>query len=323
MKAVVVLIEELVLNGLSGASQATLERLEQAFQETARAGHLRLGLCLRAAGEEMAAFLKAEDEFSARRLYASLVRAWWLARRPVPAAAAPQLYGQLEVVAVGVSPRLVSGGLVAFDWRLRRLDDGRALLWSCLVPHRWPGDVPLEVMLAVPQKQGFAPASLLERRRLHFQNCTVAAGRLSLGPDSKLRLGEPFQAWSELIGWDKAGWRSQLQAYRPGPSDSELELQAEICLTRYQLHEDRVEADGVSFSLVIPRGPSGQRLRSLYPHLQACDPLLGLIHFHRGRLHLQPISQWTERGPRFLTVDESQVDRKLALKAFSFGKEKR
>src|SRR5436305_13560288 len=71
-------VEDLLLSGLTTASEATRRRLEVSFQEASRMRLLRLGSTLRQANEELGKFVAQKEGFSRRRLCFFLNRAWLL-----------------------------------------------------------------------------------------------------------------------------------------------------------------------------------------------------------------------------------------------------
>ncbi len=73
-------IEELLLSGLTTASDSTRQSLEVAFREASRMRLLRLGSTLRVANEELGRFTANRAEFSRKRLVFFLNRAWLLSR---------------------------------------------------------------------------------------------------------------------------------------------------------------------------------------------------------------------------------------------------
>src|SRR3954447_4833993 len=73
-------VEELLLSGLTTASDSTRQTLSVAMQEAARFRLLRLGSALRASAEELGRFTKQDPAFSRRRLSFFLNRAWLLGR---------------------------------------------------------------------------------------------------------------------------------------------------------------------------------------------------------------------------------------------------
>ena len=73
-------VEELLLGGLTTASESTRQTLDVAMQEAARFRLLRLGSSLRAAAEELGRFHRQDPAFSRRRLTFFLSRSWLLGR---------------------------------------------------------------------------------------------------------------------------------------------------------------------------------------------------------------------------------------------------
>src|SRR5687767_833607 len=73
-------VEELLLAGLTTASDATRQTLAAAMQEAARFRLLRLGSTLRTTTEELTRFTSHDASFSRRRLTFFLSRAWLLSR---------------------------------------------------------------------------------------------------------------------------------------------------------------------------------------------------------------------------------------------------
>ena len=73
-----VAVEDLLLSGLTTASEATRQMLHVAFQEASRLRLLRLGSTLRVANEELGRFTRNEPDFSRKRLAFFLNRTWLL-----------------------------------------------------------------------------------------------------------------------------------------------------------------------------------------------------------------------------------------------------
>ena len=248
-------IEDLLRGGLTTTSQATLQVLESAFQEAARQGRLRLGLAIRGTLEELRRYCEGSPEFSARRLQALQTRAWLLAKKPPEEPGKPDLRSELELVGLGVQLKRLSGDHVAIEWRLRALFDKQPLIWSSVSPHKWKEDVPLEAYLAIPLKQGFAPAVFLEGKVVKLSHCLVNDGRLSLKPESQAHIQEPFREWETLAEKpDRTVW----QNYRPSPLDNETEPQQEVLLedgTYGLLHYHRCQRIFQPLSRLTRTGP--------------------------------------------------------------------
>ena len=61
-------VEDLMLSGLTTASEATRQSLAVAFEEASRLRLLRLGNAIRAANEELGRYTRNDPNFSQRRL---------------------------------------------------------------------------------------------------------------------------------------------------------------------------------------------------------------------------------------------------------------
>jgi hypothetical protein len=129
-------IEELLLTGLTTASDATVQTLNISFQEASRAGLLRLGSTLRVACEELTRYTKEHPDFSAKRFSFFLNRSWLLSKGLSKAIkesdreeferltwnAPVTPVRQLEVVTLGVSKKYVPNAFCAFEFRMRRVE---------------------------------------------------------------------------------------------------------------------------------------------------------------------------------------------------------
>ena len=73
-------VEDLLLTGLTTASETTRQTLQVAFQEASRLKLLRLGSTLRVANEELGRFTRNDADFSGRRFSFFLNRAWMLGK---------------------------------------------------------------------------------------------------------------------------------------------------------------------------------------------------------------------------------------------------
>lgn len=175
-------VEELLLSGLTTASEATRQTLAATMQEAARFRLLRLGSTLRAATEELARFTAHDPLFSRMRLTFFLSRAWLLSRGLAHAlqSADAKEYDRLtwsppmqplpkvKVVCVGVAKKVAARAFVSFEFRFRALADaapvkaGQRLAWSVVFPLKPGLEIPPEGFLHLPQKQKFTPFILLE-----------------------------------------------------------------------------------------------------------------------------------------------------------------
>src|SRR5438067_5834524 len=197
-------VEELLLSGLTTASDATRQTLSAAMQEAARFRLLRLGSTLRTATEELTRFTAHDAAFSRTRLTFFLSRAWLLSRGLAHAlqTADEKEYDRLtwspptqplpkvEVVCVGAAKKVAAGAFVAFEFRFRAVADaapvtaGQRLAWSVVFPLKPGLEIPPEGFLHLPQKQKFTPFILLERKSVMIERANIVSeesgGRLSL-----------------------------------------------------------------------------------------------------------------------------------------------
>src|ERR1043165_5351701 len=166
-------VEDLLLTGLTTASETTRQTLNVAFQEASRLKLLRLGGTLRVANEELGRFTRNDADFSRNRFAFFLNRAWMLGKGMARAlqagddAAFDQLnwlptqvpVKKLDVVTLGVVKKVTTNTVVIFDFRLRLLDavnnmqPGQRLSWSCIFPIKPGTDIPPEGYLHLPQKK--------------------------------------------------------------------------------------------------------------------------------------------------------------------------
>src|SRR4051794_161925 len=73
-------VEDLLLTGLTTASETSRQTLNIAFQEASRLKLQRLGSTLRVANEELGRFTRNDADFSRNRFSFFLNRAWMLGR---------------------------------------------------------------------------------------------------------------------------------------------------------------------------------------------------------------------------------------------------
>jgi hypothetical protein len=265
-------VEELLLTGLTTASEATRQTLGLAMQEASRMQLLRLASTLRIANEELGRFTRNAADFSRKRLMFFLNRAWLLARGLVRAIREGDqaLYDRLlwtppnvpverlEVVTVGVGKKVAAGAFVAFDFRLRtttaakhpagELPAGQRLAWSCIFPVKQGVELPPEGFLHLPQKQKFNASVFLDRKVLVLDKVAVAVddfggGRISLKDESRVAAGEPFTDWSRFAAWQPQSALDRLARHETSPFDLEVEMQEEIVLTDWQVGEPTVREE--------------------------------------------------------------------------------
>jgi hypothetical protein len=350
-------VEELLLSGLTTASEATRQALGVSFQEASRLGLLRLGSTLRAANEELGRFTRNESAFSRKRLSFFLNRAWLLSHGLARAlrendeaefdrltwTPASHPVERLEVVTLGVVKRVSAGTFCAFEFRLRTVSasgdvpEGHRLIWSCVYPLRPDNDIPAEGFLHLPQKQKFNAGLFLEGKTMVLSRAAVAldgfgGGRISLGDASTVTAGEPFTDWQRFQNWDAAAAVERIREHKPGPLDLEVEMQEEIVLDDWQIGEadERAEQQQIvfpiahgttAFDAVVAQGPEGKALHAALRSLRkkkTRPPLFGLLHYEMCRLVLQPLAAFGKNGPEQLMLSEEKIDRADLLKALKF-----
>jgi hypothetical protein len=341
-----VAVENLLLSGLTTASEATRQMLNVAFQEASRLRLLRLGSTLRVANEELGRFTRNEPDFSRKRLAFFLNRTWLLSHGLARAlrekdearlalllrAPASSTVDRLEAVTLGVVKKVIRGAAVTFEFRLRSLPAGQRLVWSCVFPVRPGADIPAEGFLHLPQKQGFKAAGFLAAQVIAIEKAVVAqdasGGRVTLTDASTVTLGGAFTEWHRFRSWDPASALERIRAHSPGPFDLEVEMQEEVVLEDWQLGEAEERADGqvtypiqsgmATFEAMIAPGAEGQALRKALEGLRKKKqrpPLFALMHYERCRLVLQPLSVLGPKGPEHLTISDEKLDRAALLKA--------
>jgi hypothetical protein len=350
-------VEELLLSGLTTASEATRQALGVSFQEASRLSLLRLGSALRAANEELGRFTRNESDFSRRRLSFFLNRAWLLSHGLARAlrdgdeqefdrllwtpATAPA--ERLEVVTLGVAKRVAAGAFCAFEFRLRavraagKIPEGGRLVWSCVFPIKPGLDIPPEGFLHLPHKQKFTANLFLERKTVVIERASVAVddagvGRVSLGEQSAVTAGEPFAEWDCFHAWSPAPALERIRRHEPGPFDVDVELQDEVVLTDWEIGAP-AERDGqhrmaypvtyrdTVFDAVVSQGTEGRTLRAALDGLRKKKrrpPLFGLMHYEGCRLVLQPLALLGKEGPEQLMLSAEKVDRSVLVRALKF-----
>jgi hypothetical protein len=348
-------VEELLLSGLTAASESTRRLLGVSFQEASRMRLLRLGSTLRSANEELGKFTQHKDGFSRKRLCFFLTRAWLLCQGLARAlrhndenqfdrllrTPRGKLVDQIEVVTLSVSRKIVPGAC-AFDFRLRTLTpagpvaaDGR-LGWSCVFPMPAGSDVPPEGFLMMAQKQGFKAEIFLAGKVLTITAATITpddagGGRITLAEQSTVTPGRAFTDWQRFQTWDPAAVVERLRGHQPGPLDLDVELQEEVVLHDWQItqsvEEDAgqqvypINSQGVTFHAVVNAGTENRPLRQVLDEFvkkKSLPPLFALLHYERCRLVLQPLSVFRAAGPDSLTMSKEKVNMAALLKTIKF-----
>ncbi len=349
-------VEELLLSGLTTASEATRQTVAAAMQEAARFRLLRLGSTLRTATEELGRFTAHDETFSRRRLVFFLSRAWLLSRGLSQAleTSDEQAYDRLawvpqtqplarvEAVCIGVLKKVATGAFVAFEFRFRVLNGaaplqaGQSLTWSFVFPIKPGLEIPPEGFLHLPQKQKFLPMVLLEHKSVIVERANVVieatGARLSLTDQSTVTTGDTYNDWGRFLPWSPQTALERLRAHTSGPLDVEAELQEEIVLHDYTigppttgqtsgLIESPITAGPLTLTAIASAQPDGQCLRDHLEKLRqlqsARPPLFGLLHYERCRLVFQPLSAFRPQ-PESLTLSSANINKAALLKALSF-----
>lgn len=349
-------VEELLLSGLTTASESTRKLLDLSFQEASRMRLLRLGATLRTANEELGKFTGQKEGFSRKRLCFFLNRAWLLCKGVARAlhnrdekdfdrllrTPTGQLVESLEVVTLGVARKVVPGAFCAFDFRLRTIgqagpvpENGR-LTWSCVLPVPPGSNIPPEGYLLMSQKQGFKPQAFLEGKVMRLTSTTITpddggGGRITLGEKSTVTAGSAFTDWQRFRHWGPRQALDRLRSYQPGPLDLDVELQEEVVLTGWQVgpgvEEEEgqlvypITAGGVTFRAVVNPGEEGKPLRQALEGLQKqkdLPPLIALMHYERCQLVLQPLAIFGATGMESLTLSKEKVNLAALLRTIKF-----
>ncbi len=349
-------VEELLLSGLTTASDATRQALAAAMQEAARFRLLRLGSTLRTATEELSRFTSQDAAFSRRRLTFFLSRAWLLSRGLAHALESSnekeydrltwsppqQPLPRVELACMGAVKRMASGTFVAFDFRFRAVSatepvqPGQRLSWSAVFPLKPGLDLPAEGFLHLPQKQKFTPFLLLERKTVVIENASLidddAGSRISLTEQSTVTPGKDFEAWEPFLEWSPAPAVERIRKHTTGPLDLDTELQEEIVIREYEIGAPEpgdapgqtvypITAGALTLSALVGAEPEGaalgKNLDDLRKRKKNRPPLYGLMHYERCRLAFQPLTAFRPQ-PDYLTISKENINKAALLKAMSF-----
>jgi hypothetical protein len=336
-------VEELLLSGLTTASEASRQTLHVSFQEASRLGLLRLGSTLRAANEELGRFTRNQPDFSRKRLSFFLNRAWLLSHGLIRALRdnnesefdrllwipASDPVERLEVVTLGVAKRVAAGAYCAFEFRLRTVPpagavpEGKRLTWSCIFPIKQGVEIPPESYLHLPQKQKFKAAVFLEGQTVVIEKAAVAldgfgGGRVSLGDQSTVAAGEAFDDWERFQSWEPSAALDRIRSHRPSPFDLEVEMQEEVVLHDWKIEEPFERDDQgptvfpvvcgeTTFDAVVSRGSEGRALHQAMAKLRK-----------KKQRTLQPLAVFNRDGPEQLMLSDEKIDRAALLKALKF-----
>jgi hypothetical protein len=346
-------VEDLLLGGLTTATEDTKSVLAGAMQEAARVRALRLSATLRQLLDDLGRFSAHDKLLSPRRLTLFLNRSWVLARGLSRALVANDEAGydrlnhtpttqplkRVEVVCLGAVKK-ATAAVAQFEFRCRAVADaapvkaGDPVRWSFTQPVKTK-EFPAEAFLHLPQKQKFPPFCFLARKAVAVEKAVgvrddSGAWRLQLTDDSTVTPGEAFDDWERFVAWTPAVALERIARQTPGPLDLDTELQEEIVLTDYTIEptEDGdepgqtvcpVKAGPVTFRAVLSSQADGKAawkvLEELRKSKKARPPLFGLMHYERCRLVLQPLSTFEADGPNYLTISPEKVDKAALLKA--------
>ncbi|AWM41864.1 hypothetical protein GobsT_70190 [Gemmata obscuriglobus] len=350
-------VEELLLGGLTTASDATRQTLAGAMQEAARMRLLRLGGTLRVATDELGRFTRQEKTFSRRRFTFFLNRAWLLSRGMIHAldASDEKEYDRLtwappsqplpavEVVNLGVVKKVAENAFAMFEFRLRAVADagpikaGQKVSWSTVFPLKKDQDIPPEGFLHLPQKQKFSPFLFLERTSLNVTNAAVSGDevggwKLSLTDQSTVTVGKPFAQWDRYLQWSAPAAAERLAKHAAGPLDLDTELQEEVVIRDYDIGKPgdgdepgqtvyELTAGRLKLHAVVGANPEGKALRAAFEEVRKAKvpnpPLFGVMHYERCRLVLQPLTTFAG-GPDYITISKENVNKAALLKAMNF-----
>ncbi len=346
-------VEELLLGGLTTASDATRQTLTAAMQEAARMRLLRLGAILRVLADDLNRFVTQDPLLSRRRLTLFLNRGWLLARGLSHAlekgdekefdrlnlTPTTQPLTSVELVCLGAVKK-VTASMVQFQFRFRALSAsgpvkaGDAVAWSFNQPVK-NKDFPPEAYLHLAQKQKFTPFSLLERKQVTVSNALVSpddAGnwRVALNDASTVVAGAAFTDWGRFLAWTPDAALERLAKQSPGPLDLDTELQEEVVLHDFAIGAPvegdepgqtvyPITAGTMAFQAIVGAAVEGKALAKCMDELRkpknARPPLFGLMHYERCRLVFQPLATFPASGPEYMTISQEKVDKAALLRA--------
>jgi len=351
-----VAVEDLLITGLTTASQTTVQTLGVTFQESSRMGLLRLGSTLRAVNEEVSRFTKNDPDFSRKRLSFFLNRSWLLAvaikkaieenksdvfeRLMLTPSLTP--VESIEAVTIGVVKRVAST-FCAFDFRMRttadcgHLKNGTSVVWSCVFPRSPGSQIPPEGYLHLPQKQKFKSAIFLEPKKMLIANVNAALDmtgvqRIMLGETSTVTPGDQFSDWDSFIYWDQQAALDRIDNHTHGPFDLEVELQEEVFFKKWTIEETWEKEDGGTVypivtdkfrceATVAKKSETNVLRKEMEGFKDAKRPpgaLFGLMHYEKCKLVLQPLTVFEKKGPKHLMISPDKIDPKALLAALKF-----
>jgi len=349
------LIEQLIETGMSTASRHTAEQFGQAFKQLSSMRLIRLGSNVRFINQEVERYLSQDESFSPRRLTFFINRSWLMCQGLLDAIdrsdealwktlsfnSATETLDQLNVVALGVSKKLVPGVFAAFEFRLRTVDPNhdlasKSLVFSLVFPLRPEQTIHPEAFMEFDQKQKYRPKIFLTHA---IQLSSVALSyetenrvRVSLQPDSKVEGLYPIEKLSDLeqlAQWDSELGGQQLANYQPTPFDLEIDLQTEILLKDWTMGDIRhdagfpdkyvidMSAAGVDYIALVSTSEEGSALLHALKELAKLlsrPPLFALMHYELAKRVLQPLSILKNNKPEHLMLGQDKTDYQTLLK---------
>lgn len=255
-------VEQLLMGGMTTASQATRQKLDVAFREASRRQLSRLAVSLRVVMQEVGHYLAKDSKFSPRRLSMFCNRVWVLARGMATSMTSgnAELFAHLaldrraetvdaiDAVTLGVMKKVLPG-VCAFDFHMRVLDDGvlgRPAVYSLVFPLKKGSKIPPEALLELAQPQKWKPRILLDGTVITFHHPTLVHGTSGLriqtprdNPKSKAEAGRRFDDWEQLPGWDPALALRHVRGHEIDPIEIPNELQELAVFDDWQLSAAR------------------------------------------------------------------------------------
>jgi len=280
-------------------------------------------------------------------------------------------FDRIEVAVLGVVKKVVPRTFVAFDFRLRlvaavhpsslaplprrergrgegrgMMQAGQRLSWSCVFPLKPDQDIPAEAFLHLPHKQKFTASQFLEGKVIVLEKVAVAlddfaGGRLSLGEQSTVQVGDEVDDHDRYLAWDVARASERLEKHEPSPFELDVELQEEIVLRDWVIGDPEpreaekqvwypITASGIALTGVVSAQDDGKAHRTFIDEIRKKKPapLFGLLHYEKCRLMFQPLtlfgpSPQGERGRGegrqiHLMLSPEKVDRATLLRALKW-----
>jgi len=352
-------IEELLLTGLTTASDATRKKIDMAFQEASRMRLLRLGSTLRVVAEELSRYIKQDTAFSRQRFMFFLNRAWLLCKGIVHSiknkdeqrlaelnwTPSNEPVEMLKVVTLGVVKRVSLGAFCAFDFRLRVIESSSdavkhcPLSWSCVFPLKANNNIPPEGFLHLPQKQKFKATCFLENKTVQITKAALAPNpsgsyRIAMLPDSQVQATEEFTEWLPLLSWNKQAAVERLKTYQPGPLDLEVDVQEEAVLDEWEIDLTNSETKdqqilypgqfgSMAFDFTAPADQTKNMKellkKSRGKKAKTFPTMFGLMHYAMCKPVIEPVTIFKDGKPVHLQISDEKVNQRALLQAIRFN----